>query len=60
MNRARLLGGLLGLILIACGAVIFLDQRGAFGPRDAASVSVPGIQGDPPPASTGDGYGDLK
>ncbi|SMB96029.1 hypothetical protein [Deinococcus hopiensis] len=62
MTRARLLGGLLALILLVCGAVIFLDQRGAFGDRDAASVSTPALQGDPPPASTSsvDGYGDLK
>ncbi len=43
MNRARLISTLLGLILLACAAVIYLDQRGTFGNTSA---------GTPPPAST--------
>lgn len=31
MTRSRVISVLLGLILVACGAVIVLDQQGAFG-----------------------------
>ena len=61
MNRIRLLSGLLALILLGCGAVIFLDQRGAFGGGTAGhpGVSTPANPGTPLPSS-GDGYGDLR
>ncbi|MFC4639931.1 hypothetical protein [Deinococcus hohokamensis] len=65
MSRARLLGGLLALILLGCAAVIVLDQQGAFGSPAATSASsadtVTAPAGTPAGGteSTG-GYGDLK
>ncbi|MFC4424701.1 hypothetical protein [Deinococcus navajonensis] len=64
MSRARLLGGLLALILLGCAAVIVLDQQGAFGRQEGATndpgaVSVPAASPPAEPEGTG-GYGDLK
>ncbi|GAA5514240.1 hypothetical protein Dcar01_02995 [Deinococcus carri] len=60
MSRVRVLAALLGLILLACIAVVLLDQRGAFG--DAAQTPSGPSQGLPntPPVSGEPGYGDLK
>lgn len=60
MSRVRLLRALLVLILLACVAVVLLDQRGAFG--DAAQTPGSPSQALPttPPASGEPGYGDLK
>lgn len=69
MSRARLLGGLLALILLGCGAVIVLDQQGAFGDRSAppaqgttplAPETVPTDTSAPADPGSGSGYGDLK
>ena len=63
MNRSRVIGILLFVILLGCVAVIALDQLGMFG--GSQSVSTPSntpatpnpLPGTPP---IGDGYGDLK
>ena len=61
MNRSRVIGTLLGLILVACMAVIVLDQLGAFGSAQNATTSTPASPTAPVGTpSTGDGYGDLK
>ena len=61
MNRSRVIGTLLGLILVACMAVIVLDQLGAFGCAQNATTPTPASPSAPVGTpSTGDGYGDLK
>lgn len=60
MRRARLLGTLLVLILLICGGVIYLDQRGAWGTstpsQTTATPTAPSTS-----TTTGDpGYGELK
>ena len=65
MNRARLISVLLGLILVACAAVIYLDQQGQFGNTSVGTPSAPvttPAPTTPAPAnpSSGSGYGDLK
>lgn len=64
MNRARVLGVLLALILLGCGVVIFLDQRGAFGNTSTSStVSNSTSSNGTPPATDSpndDGYGNLR
>lgn len=64
MSRSRVIGGLLALILLACGAVIFLDQNGAFGtPSQSVTLPSPITPDAPAPLpdpSTSDGYGELK
>ncbi|MFB9991692.1 hypothetical protein ACFFLM_06895 [Deinococcus oregonensis] len=64
MSRSRVIGGLLALILLGCGAAIFLDQNGAFG-NTSQSINVPspvdpGTSAPQPDTSTSDGYGELK
>jgi len=64
MSRSRVVGGLLALILVVCGAVIYLDQNGAFGdtstpvvnPVDTSTTAPTPL----PDTSTSDGYGELK
>ncbi|UQN07510.1 hypothetical protein [Deinococcus sp. QL22] len=64
MSRSRVIGGLLALILLACGAVIFLDQNGAFGTTSQSVTTPSPITPDAPAplpdTSTSDGYGELK
>ncbi|MDB5045631.1 MAG: hypothetical protein JWQ08_1681 [Deinococcus sp.] len=64
MNRSRIVGGLLALILLICGVTIFLDQNGAFG-NTSQSVNLPspvtpGTPAPQPDTSGSDGYGELK
>lgn len=62
MTRARVLGALLALVLLGCGVVIFLDQRGAFGGTGTTTTGS-NTPGPTPPAtdsSNDDGYGDLR
>ncbi|WP_221091060.1 hypothetical protein [Deinococcus aquaedulcis] len=60
MNRAARIGALLALILVVCGVVIVLDQRGATagsppaGPAATPATSAPATPQDP------GGYGGLK
>ncbi|WP_339097469.1 hypothetical protein ACINK0_16850 [Deinococcus sp. VB343] len=65
MSRARLIGALLALIVLACIVVIVLDQRGFFGgqnpsptPSPTWTVPTPDPAPEPAPADGG-GYGDL-
>ncbi len=64
MTRSRIVGSLLALILLACGAVIFLDQNGAFGsPPQSVNTPVPITPDNSAPlpdTSTSDGYGELR
>ena len=67
MSRARLIGALLALIVLACVAVIVLDQRGFFGGQEPSPAPSPGwTVPTPDPAPTPEpvptdnsGYGDL-
>ncbi|GAA5501245.1 hypothetical protein Dxin01_00977 [Deinococcus xinjiangensis] len=64
MNRARLIGTLLGLILLACAAVIYFDQQGAFGGNTANTpTTTPTTAPTTAPTTTptdNSGYGGLK
>lgn len=63
MSRSRVVGGLLALILVVCGAVIYLDQNGAFGNTSTPVVNPVDTSTTPAPlpdTSTSDGYGELK
>lgn len=63
MNRSRLISGVLVVILLVCGVVIFLDQNGVFSGSNSGSrppVTAPSGQPTTAPPTTGDGYGDLK
>lgn len=64
MSRARLIGGLLAAILLACAVVIYLDQKNNAGSGSSGTVSAPANPGSvpapaPQPSGSG-GYGDLK
>lgn len=61
-GRAKALIGLLTAILLACAALIFLDQNGAFkGGRASAGTSAPSGTAAPAPQPSGSGgFGDLK
>lgn len=64
MNRSRLIGTLLTLILLGCVAVIVMDQMGLFSGSQTVTTPAnnnPGTDTTTPGTpSTGDGYGDLK
>lgn len=66
MSRSRVVGGLLALILVVCGAVIYLDQNGTFGDTSTPVVNPVDTSTTPtspaplPDTSTSDGYGELK
>ncbi|PNY81718.1 hypothetical protein [Deinococcus koreensis] len=63
MNRSRVIGLLLFVILLGCVAVIALDQLGMFGgPQTVSAPASNPATPNPLPGtpSTGDGYGDLK
>ena len=53
MKRPNLLLGLLVVILLACGGLVYLDQTGALGGSGSASSSSGG-------SGTDDPYGGLK
>lgn len=64
MTRSRLIGGLLGLVLLACAAVIVLDQNGML--SSGTQTTKTQKNNTPTPSdpgnntSNGDGYGGLK
>lgn len=60
MRRARVLGTLLVLILLVCGGVIYLDQRGAFGESSPGQATTPASSGTTTSTSDDPGYGELK
>ena len=63
MNRSRIIGILLFVILLGCVAVIALDQLGLFGgPQTVrAPANTPATPNQlPGTPATDDGYGDLK
>ncbi len=68
MSRARLIGTVLGLILLVCAGVIYADQKGMFGGQSTAAsplpatgtpATTPGTAPVPQPANSS-GYGDVK
>lgn len=60
MKRSRLIGGLLAVILLACVAVIVLDQMGLFGGTQTTTTPTNNPNTTPGTPSNGDGYGGLK
>ncbi len=61
MRRARVLGTLLVLILLVCGGVIYLDQRGAFGKSSTGQATNSASSGTNTTSTPDDpGYGELK
>lgn len=61
MNRSRVIGTLLFVVLLACVAVITLDQMGMFGGLNAGTPA-PGPSPSAPigTPTNGTGYGELK
>lgn len=66
-SRAKMLIGALLSILLVCAALIFLDQKGAFGGGNSGgtrpTINTPSGGAAPTPTpqpSSGGGFGDLK
>ncbi|GHF39011.1 hypothetical protein HNQ07_001798 [Deinococcus metalli] len=60
MNRSRLLGTVLFVVLLACVAVIVLDQMGLFSGAQSAGTPSPTPSAPAGTPTNGNGYGDLK
>ncbi|GBF07319.1 hypothetical protein DAERI_130149 [Deinococcus aerius] len=60
MRRARVLGTLLVLILLICGGVIYLDQRGALGASSPGQTTATPATPSTSTPSDDPGYGELK
>lgn len=65
MKRSRTISAILGLILVACAAVIFMDQNGLLGSQSATGPTIsPTTPTEPVPSkptkNNNSGYGDLK
>ncbi|WP_309571246.1 hypothetical protein [Deinococcus sp.] len=62
MSRSRLIGTILFVVLLACVAVIVLDQMGMFSGSQSAGTptSSPSPSAPAGTPTNGNGYGELK
>lgn len=65
MQRSKIISGVLGLIVVACAGVIFMDQNGMLGGQNATtgptiSPTKPTQPTKPSKPDDNSGYGGLK
>ncbi|THF83622.1 hypothetical protein E7T09_21605 [Deinococcus sp. KSM4-11] len=60
MSRSRLLGTILFVVLLACVAVVVLDQMGVFSGSQTAGPPAPSPSAPAGTPTNGSGYGELK